>query len=237
MAEEKLPVLKKKIAEKIEKLPRKKHHPLVHHIKKKHNISGKTFYWMKEFSPKSHIATIIIKESLKILILASILSSIGGIALHGAQDKIISVLPLLILLPALNDMIGDFGTIISAKFTTMCYTGKIKENPFKSKYIKDLFLTVITVAFLAALYIGIIAYFMAYSKGFPYTFGLFFRVVGVAVLSTIIIVSFIFVVSVILGIRICSKGEDPSNFLIPLTTSLADLGNLAFLSIMAVLLF
>lgn len=174
---------------------------------------------------------------MKILILASILSSVGGIALHGAQDKIIAVLPLLILLPALNDMIGDFGTIISAKFTTMCYTGKIKENPFRSKYIKDLFATVMIVGFLAAIYIGTIAYFMAYSKGFLFTIDLFFRVVGVAVISTLLIVSFIFVVSVILGIRICAKGEDPSNFLIPLTTSLADLANLAFLSIMAVLLF
>ena len=237
MKKRKLPVLKKKIAEKIEKLPRKKHHPLVHHIRKKHNISHKTFYWMKEFSPKSHIATVIIKESLKILILASILSSLGGIALHGAQDKIITILPLLILLPALNDMIGDFGTIISSKFTTMCYTGKIKENPFKSAYIKDLFITVMTVALLASLYVGILAYFIAYTKGFAFTLSLFFRVVGIAVLSTFIIVSFIFVISVILGIRICRKGEDPSNFLIPLSTSIADLCNLAFLSAMAMLLF
>ena len=237
MNRKKPPVLKKEIAEKIEKLPRKKHHPLGHHIRKRHNISHKTFYWMKEFSPKSHIATVVIKESLKILILASILSSIGGIALHGAQDKIIAVLPLLILLPALNDMIGTFGTIISSKFTTMCYTGKIKENPLKSRYIRDLFVTVMTVGILSALYIGVFAYFIAYTKGFEFTFVLFFRVIGVSVLATLILVSFIFAISVILGMRICKKGEDPSNFMIPLSTSIADLCNLAFLSAMAVLLF
>jgi len=237
MKEKKLPVLKKKIAERIEKLPRKKHHPLGHHIRKKHNISHKTFYWMKEFSPKSHIATVIIKESLKILILASILSSIGGIALHGAQEKIIAVLPLLILLPALNDMIGNFGTIVSSKFTTMCYTGNMKESLWKSPQIRSLFITVMTVGLLSALYIGVLAYFIAFTKGFAFTFSLFFRVIGVSVFATLILVSFVFVISVIFGRKICKKGEDPSNFLIPLSTSIADLCNLAFLSIMAVLLF
>ncbi|MGB9675390.1 MAG: hypothetical protein ACPLYW_02200, partial [Candidatus Nanoarchaeia archaeon] len=59
----------------------------------------------------------ILRESLVILIVASILSTIGGIGLEALKTKFIFLIPLLILIPALNDAIGDFGVIISSKFT------------------------------------------------------------------------------------------------------------------------
>ena len=61
----------------------------------------------------------IMKESIKILILASLISSLGGIGLESVNVKLIALLPLLILLPAMNDMIGDFGAIISSRISTM----------------------------------------------------------------------------------------------------------------------
>ncbi|MDO8625146.1 MAG: hypothetical protein Q7R47_03615, partial [Candidatus Diapherotrites archaeon] len=76
-------------------------HPLTHEIHLSHGLSKKTLFFVKEYGPHSHIAHTIIKESIKIVILASIISSFGGLALEQVKDVFISVAPLLILLPAL----------------------------------------------------------------------------------------------------------------------------------------
>ena len=43
--------------------------------------------------------------------------------------------------------------------------------------------------------------------------------------------------SIIAGLHFYRKGEDPNNFLIPITTSIADLSNMFILSILVVLFF
>ena len=74
----------------------------------------------------------IIKESFRIIIFAAILSSLGGIGLELINEKLIAILPLLIIFPALNNMIGNFGTIISANFTTLLFTNQLRAR-WKSK--------------------------------------------------------------------------------------------------------
>ena len=60
----------------------------------------------------------IISESLKVLIFGSLLSSIGGLSLELIKTKLSAALPMIIILPALTDMIGDAGTIVVSKITT-----------------------------------------------------------------------------------------------------------------------
>ncbi len=229
--------LPKSYRKKIIKLRRKHHHPLLHHIHKKHRISYKTLTYMKEYGPRSHVYHVIIKESIKILILASILSSIGGFGLQNMQGKLIAILPLLILLPALNDMIGDYGAIVSSKFTTMLYLGKIKGSPWKSESVHRLFFTIFSIAIISSIYIGIFSSVLAFSGGFPIDFWLFVKVAGVSVASTLILVGIIFLLSVLVGSYVFKRNEDPNNFLIPIATSVGDLGSMAIFSLLIILLF
>src|SRR3989344_4456058 len=112
---------------KLQKIKRKKHHPLIHQIHQRHKISKKTLFYVKEYGPHSHVPRTIIRESIKILIFASVLSSLGGLALEHIKAIFVSVLPLIILLPTLNDMVGDFGTIIASRFSTMLHENWIKK--------------------------------------------------------------------------------------------------------------
>ena len=104
---------------KLTSIKRHRHHPLLHHLHKKHGISRKTLLYIKEYGPHSHVARVIIKESLKVLLLASILSAFGGFALESVKHAFIAILPLVVLLPALNGMIGGYGTIFSSRFSTL----------------------------------------------------------------------------------------------------------------------
>ncbi|MBI3190130.1 magnesium transporter [archaeon] len=221
----------------VESLKREKHHHIIHKLHHKHKLSYKTLFYMKEYGPHSHVAKVIIKESIKILMLAAVVSSIGGIHLKSIESTIITILPLLILLPALNDMIGDFGAIISSKFTTMLYMGFIGKDWWNSEKVHELIMTILVVALISAVYIGVLSYVFAVARGFELSFVLFFKVIVLALLSTFSLVGIIIIVSFVGGLWIYKKKEDPNNFLIPITTSIADLGSLMLFSLFVVLFF
>ena len=62
--------------EKLRNLKREKYHPLIHNIHKKHKISKKTLFYVKEYGEKSTAFKTIIKESVKILLFASMISAL-----------------------------------------------------------------------------------------------------------------------------------------------------------------
>lgn len=230
-----LPVHIKRV---LKRAPRTKWHPIIHHVRKKYKISRKTIFYLKEYGPHSHVAHVIIKESIKILILASIISSIGGIGLQSIETKIFAILPLLIMLPALTDMIGDFGTVVSAKFTAMLYLGKVKtHNWMHDPEIKKLFRIIMSVAMISAIYLSIVSACIAVISGYTITTMLFIKVLEIALLATIFLVGIIFSLSIIGGLYIFSKHEDPNNFLIPITTSVADLGSLIIFAVLVATMF
>lgn len=226
------------VVRRIQKLPRKKHHPAQHAIHKRYGLSRRTLFYMKEYGPHAHVASNIARESIKILVLASVLSSIGGIGLQGIHDRLLAIAPLLILLPALNDMIGDFGTIMASKFTTALYLGRIPlERWWRSRDLHMLFHSIMSVAIISSAYNGGLALAIAAAKGFAMDSSLFVKVMEISLFSTMILVSIIFLISVVAGIRIFRKKEDPNNFLVPITTSVADFGSLLIFSGMVMLFF
>lgn len=173
----------------------------------------------------------IIKESIKVLILASLISSLGGIGLESVNAKLVALIPILILMPAMNDMIGDFGAIISSRISTMLYMGKLKEKRWwKSHVAGDLFITVAIVAIICAAYISILSGAMALLKGFSLNAVFLIKLIIVSIITTMVLIVFMFWLSATAGFYVFKKNEDPGNFLIPLTTSMADLGSMLIMT-------
>ncbi len=222
---------------KLQKLKRKHYHPLIHTIHKKHNISKKTLFYVKEYGPHSNVPRTIIRESIRILLLASLISSFGGLALENIKTLFVSIIPLLILLPVLNDMIGNYGTVISSKFSTLLYEGKIKSAWWKNLELRKLFLQLIFIAFLTALFSSSVALVIASFSEYAVDASLIFRILFLVVADVLVLVSALFVIAVVAGIHFYKKGEDPNNFLIPITTSVADFGNMMVLAVLVVLFF
>lgn len=179
----------------------------------------------------------ILTESIKIVILASVLSTIGGIGIEGLKSKIAFLLPMIIMLPAINDMIGDFGTIISSKFTTLLYLGKIQEKWWNSAELGELFKVIAVVALISAVYMGVLSNVIALLKGFSFNLIVALKVITVAIMSTASLVMIIFFVAIIGGLFVYKNGSDPDNFLAPITTGLADLGSLLLFALMIQFLF
>ncbi|MFH1249118.1 MAG: magnesium transporter [archaeon] len=223
--------------EKIRKLDRRYHHPLLHKVHKKHRISKKTLFYVKEYGPHSNVPKTIIKESIKILLLASIISSFGGFTLEHIKEIFISITPLLILFPALNDMIGDYGTIISSRFSTMLHEGGIKKNVFKDNEIRTLFFQVFIISIITSLLSCLISFVISYFSGYSMQWITAVKIVLLVLIDVILLISLLFVTSLAAGMYFYKKNEDPNNFLIPITTSIADFGNMLILSALVILFF
>jgi cation transporter-like permease len=214
---------------------RKKYHPLIHHIHKKHRISKKTLFYVKEYGPHTHVSKTIIKESIKILLLASVISSFGGLALENIKTVFISIIPLVILLPALNGLIGSFGTLFSSRFSTMLHEGKA--GGLFSPDMRKLFVQILIISVIAATVSSAIAVAVSVYSGYPAGFLMAEKVLLISVLDVLALVSILFFLTVFAGLYFYRKGEDPSNFLIPITTSVADFGNMLLLAALVLAMF
>ena len=104
---------------------------------------------MKEYGKKSHIASVILKESLFALMIAFIIGTISGVSLQATKSNFIIFLPLLILLPALNDMVGDYSMIMVSRLSTLLFTKNVARKWWKSEDIHKLIRTIISVAILS----------------------------------------------------------------------------------------
>lgn len=179
----------------------------------------------------------IFSQSLPALIIASSLSSLGGIGLSLAREKILLLLPLLILFPALNDMVGDYGTILASKFTTWLYRGTITPHWYKSKRLRNLVRNILLIALFYSFLISLLALLISHFQGFSLSMSLSLRVFLVAVITTISLVMLLSILIFSLGIFFYQKGIDPDNNLIPFATSLADFGALLIFGGLIYLLF
>lgn len=176
-------------------------------------------------------------QSLPALVIASLLSSIGGISLIFVREKVLFILPLLILLPALNDMVGDYGTILASKFTTWLYRGAVPLRWWKSRRLRDLIKNIYLIAFFYSILIASLASALSLYQGFSLTVSLFLRIILLGVATTTVMVILLSLLVVVIGIFLYRRKLNPDNYLIPFATSLADLGTLLVFGGLVHLLF
>jgi len=222
---------------KLMKVRRKEYHPLIRQVHKKHNIAKRTLFYVKENCSDRNVISVILTESLKILILASILSSVAGFGLENLKQQFITILPLLILFPVLNGLGGNYGIIFSSKYSTMIHEGKIKHNPFKSKELRGLLIDLMVIGVFTALIASIFSLVFAGLKGFATTPSITSKIILIAIIDILLVSLVLFLISVFVGNYVYKKREDPNNFLIPISTSAADFLNILILVGLIILFF
>lgn len=225
------------IKRKVLRIRREKHHPLIHKIHKTHRISHKTLFYMKEYGKKSHIASVIIKESFVALVISFILSIFGGVAMQSIKPNFIMFTPLLILLPPMNDMIGDYSMIMVSRLSTIVFMRGLAKKWWLSEDVRKMIRTIIFVAILSATYIGLISSFVAYLKGFSLTLNSTIKVLEISLLTTLVMIAVVIFVSGFGVLYVYKKREDPNNIVMPIITSIADLGTVLAFALFIKLVF
>lgn len=218
-------------------IKRKKYHPLIHKIHKEHKISKKTLFYIKEYGPHSNVPKTIIRESIKIIILASLISLFGGFAIEKIRGIFISIIPFVIMLPALNGLIGGFGAIVSSKVSTRLHEGSLRRSWWKQESIIKLYYQILIIGFIISVVVSLLSLGISSFYNGVIVRNVAVKVFFISIVDVLMLVSITFLLAVISGLYVYKKKEDPNNFLIPISTSVADFANMILLALLIVLFF
>lgn len=159
---------------------------------------------------------------------ASCISLIGGIGLEAVQERILPLVPLIIALPALNTMVGDYAAIIAAHAADPAERTSTKRTLARA-IAKAMWVNIIGVLVLSIILAAQRGY--VFSSEFLTKFTLF--ITG-AMIGTIVLM---FVITIVLDKLLEQKRLNPDDILIPVVTSITDVLMLVMVALAAVFLF
>ena len=176
--------------------------------------------------------------SFIILFITSVISSLGGLSFQSIEVLIAKVLPILVIFPSLNDLMGNFAIIFSSKFTTWLYEGSIKEayafdNNKMKKLLKEISFAGFQFSILIAVF-GILIAFINEGNLNPLSS---IKVILISIIVVQVMIIFLFLLITIIGIILFKKNKNPDDVLIPISTAIADFLTMIYLATFVLLLF
>ncbi len=158
----------------------------------------------------------------------SCISLIGGLGIEAVQEKIIPLVPLIIAMPALNTMVGDYAAIIAA------HAGNPTENKRSSKELLKAVMKAVWVNIIGVLILSIV---LAIKRGyvFEHIFMLKFVCFVTAAMLGIIVV--MYAITRTLDKMLENRKLNPDDILIPIVTTITDVMMLGLIALAVALLF
>jgi cation transporter-like permease len=160
--------------------------------------------------------------------LASALSLLGGIGLEHVSRQILPLVPLLIALPGLNDLVGDYASIIAA------HTGDPSERRRSHRELSRAIFHVVGLNIAAIVGLSLI---VALLRGYALNLLFALRFALFTAFAVLVVVAFIFWLNRFLDRLLVKHRYNPDDLLIPVSTSIADILMLAIISAAVVLVF
>lgn len=173
----------------------------------------------------------ILKESAPLLTFCVALEIVGGQMLNSYEDILIAMPTLLMIIPVLNGVGGNIGSILGARIASGLHIGYIDADlhgeELKKNVLGAFLLGIISYTFLA-LFIMIIAPFIGISVESSFLPKIGLIMIGAGLMLTIVLI----VATLIFARLSFKKGFDPDNVITPLVTTLGDLLGIICLTIM-----
>jgi len=162
----------------------------------------------------------IVKESIVVVIISSVMGLFSGTVLSN-NEIILSSFPIILLvLPSLNSLIGDMSTVLVSRLTSHLYIGTIPAKIQSSDRLKQDFYGLLITILLSLIALICLGYILGSVIGIEIVNPLL--IISIISITVLILFGFMFVFLFMGSILIFRKGKDPNNFLIPMITSLAD---------------
>lgn len=160
--------------------------------------------------------------------IASSISLIGGLGIEVVKEKLLAIVPLLIALPALNSLVGDYATLIAA------HAGDPEERTISKR---DLAAALAPSILISIVFVLLVSLVLAHQQGFDldatfvFTFSSF--VIG-AILGA---VALMFLITFALDATLKNRPLNPDDVLIPVVTTISDIFMLSLIALAAWFLF
>lgn len=160
--------------------------------------------------------------------LASSLSLLGGLGIETVNESLLKITPLLIVLPALNSLVGDYATIIAA------HAGN-KDEAKKSKI--RLAKAIVPSLIINCILITALGLFLGDKRGYDADSIFVAKYCMFVVTSIVVVVGMMFGITAILDRLLKNKALNPDDVLIPIVTTVTDIFMLGLIALSAVVLF
>ena len=162
----------------------------------------------------------IFKESIIIVVISSLMGLISGTLLSFNEEILYTIPIMLLILPALNSLIGDISTVLISRLTTHLYIGTLPPLIQKSERLKKDFYGLLITLLLSLVSLISLGYMIGGISGIEIVNP--FLMILIISITVLLIFFIMFVLLFTSAIFLFKRGMDPNNFLIPFVTSLAD---------------
>lgn len=159
---------------------------------------------------------------------ASSVSLIGGIGLEAVTARLLPLVPLIVAMPALNTMVGDYAAIIAA------HAGDPNERPRTKRALAHAIGKVMCVNVVGVLLLSIL---LALRRGYAFEPTFLARFIVFVPVSMFSIIGLMFVLTTFLDKLTERSRLNPDDILIPIVTSITDVCMLGLIAIAAVFIF
>ena len=123
-------------------------------------------------------------------------------------------------------------------FATLLHEGKVdKKKIFANKELFELAVHLFIIASITAFMSAAISLLASGFSNYAVSAGTAVKIFVIAIVDVLALVALLVLTSVFAGLYFFDKKEDPNNFLIPITTSVADFGNMIVLALLVTLVF
>lgn len=160
--------------------------------------------------------------------IASSLSLVGGIGIEIVSDKLLPIVPLVIILPALNSLVGDYATLIAA------HAG----NPAERNRTKtELVMAMLPSIGVNCIFIVAMGLLLASNRGYVMSWGFVGLFSLFAVVSILLVITAMFFLTQVLDRLLEAHKLNPDDVLIPIVTTISDVLMLTLIALAAVHVF
>jgi len=196
-------------------------------------IFGAAFLIILVMNRKDRNFKRILTEGGPMILFSSLLATFGGIGLASLREEIEKRPGVLIIYPALIDTLGDIGSILGSMLSTKLALGYA--TGFAQAF-KNMFADLVSVEIAAAIMhvmFGVTAFLLGRMTGLTPEL---FPLISISIVTNLISFLFISVLSLLTAVETFKHGLDPDNFVIPVVTSVSDVGaTLALMVSLAIL--
>ncbi|MFX1374313.1 MAG: magnesium transporter [Promethearchaeota archaeon] len=145
---------------------------------------------------------------------------ISGSVLTSNEGVLYAFPIMLLIIPALNSLIGDLSTVLVSRLTTHLYIGTLPPKIQNSERLKEDFLGLLITLLLSLVALLVLGYFVGYLSGIRIVNPLL--IISIITITILLIFFIMFILLFVGAVFLFKRGMDPNNFLIPFLTSLAD---------------
>ncbi len=159
---------------------------------------------------------------------ASSFSLIGGLGIELVNESLLPIVPLVIILPALNSLVGDYATLIAA------HAGdKSEAKNGKKKLLKAMIPSLV----VSCLFIVAMGLLLGQFRGYDLNFEFIAKFGSFVIISILGVVAVMFGIALLLDMVLKNKKLNPDDILIPIITTISDIFMLGLIAFAAKFLF